>query len=64
MKLESTYDEDPHHHLYGVRGLVVGPPTVHRETRVQIPSHTPKTGERFIPPETQSRFGHVSRILR
>ena len=32
---------DPEHHTHGVRGLVVGPPTVHRKTRVRIPSHTP-----------------------
>ena len=64
MKPENTTDEDAHHHTHGVRGLVVGPPTVYRETRVRFPSHTPKIGERFMPPETQTRFGHISRILR
>ena len=58
MKRESTYDEDPHHHSHGARGLVVGPPTVHRETLGSIPAaHLTNRKERFIEPETQSRFG-------
>lgn len=34
---------DLEHHSYGARGLVVGPPTVHRKTRVRFSSRTPNT---------------------
>ncbi len=43
---------DPEHHPYGARGLVVGPPTVHRETPVRFRSRTPNT-EQF------TGLGHV-----
>lgn len=39
--MQTQRHTDPEHHPYGARGLVVGPSTVHRETRVRIPSRTP-----------------------
>ena len=47
--MNSQRHTDPEHHIYGVRGLVVGPPTVHRKTRVRFSSHTPNT-EAFTQP--------------
>lgn len=45
---------DPEHHLHGVRGLVVGPSTVHRETPVRIRSHAP---EEFTEPHCEFAVG-------
>ena len=47
--MKSQRHTDPEHHSHGARGLVVGPPTVHRKTPGSIPAAYPKT-EMFTQP--------------
>ena len=67
--MKSQRHTDPEHHTYGARGLVVGPPTVHRKTLGSIPAAHPKA-ETFTQPDLairkvglERRFPSVAQLV-